>query len=167
MGGGGSWMTKPFAWSCPTHSLGKSAAALEGYWHAFPIAKYFPIILNIICLVATATPVKSILMLTCVAATFYIYKSCFAPWIGRSWGEALDLESVAENDQYARFPRGGFAGLRWVVIQGHCSSEKVLDSLPGEEEASWIDWLHGIWLCFEENWSYLSLQYIHFSKLYL
>lgn len=34
---------------------GPGAAALEGCGHAFPIAAYFSFILNIICLVATAT----------------------------------------------------------------------------------------------------------------
>lgn len=42
----------------PSHppSRGQGAAALEGCGHAFPIAEYFSFILNIICLVATATP---------------------------------------------------------------------------------------------------------------
>lgn len=34
---------------------GRSPAVLEGCGHAFPIAEYFSFILNIICLVATAT----------------------------------------------------------------------------------------------------------------
>lgn len=37
-------------------SRGPGAAALEGCGHAFPIAEYFSFVLNIICLVAMATP---------------------------------------------------------------------------------------------------------------
>ena len=68
-------------------------------------------VLNSICLVATAT--SSLYFHANLRGCNFLYISAaLHSELADATGEAADVETVAENDQWVSFARGGTAGLR-------------------------------------------------------